>query len=296
MDIDRKALLLYLRDLRDLEIAKMRINELYNQEKMYVENQLAYLKTPNLIKENYEVKTEGSLVCTLVGAVIGLFFGILGISIESGAFTDFIKFICLAIAFFGGIIFVIGLIGAVSETKDISEKNKKASEYNKQEKERVRNSANDAEIIERKWEQRSAYLTSEYNTVDSLLTDYYDQNILAKQYRTLPALIYIYDYMSTSQESFRDTLIHEHMEDGIQKILNKLDLIIQQNEEIIFRQHRIEAQNSKMISQNREMLGTLERTEQNTISSEQYARLSANYSRVSAYFSAATYLEKQNTR
>lgn len=61
--------------------------------------------------------------------------------------------------------------------------------------------------------------------------------------------------MSTSQESFRDVLFHEQMENGIQRILNKLDQIIRQNEHIIFSQHRLEAQNGRMVSQNQQMLG-----------------------------------------
>lgn len=126
-----------------------------------------------------------------------------------------------------------------------------------------------------------------------MLQEYYNQNILAKQYRELSALIYIYDYMSTSQESFRDVLFHEHMEDGIRKILNRLDQIIRQNEHIIFSQHRLEAQNDRMVSQNQQMLGRLERTEANTFTAAQYARISANYDRATAYFAEALYLENK---
>lgn len=126
-----------------------------------------------------------------------------------------------------------------------------------------------------------------------MLTSYYGQNILASQYRNLPALIYIYDYMSTSQESFRDTLIHEHMENGIRKILDRLDTIISQNETIIFNQHRLEAQNNKMVYQNEEMLGSLQRAEQNTLAAAQYGELAANYSKTVAFFAEANYLQKK---
>ena len=47
MDINRNALLLYLRDLRDLEIAKKKISALYSKEKKYMENELVYMKTPS---------------------------------------------------------------------------------------------------------------------------------------------------------------------------------------------------------------------------------------------------------
>ena len=66
MDISREALLLYLRDLRDLEFAKKKISALYNQKEQYMKSQLAYMKTPKLQGENN--KTDGGekfsfLVC-----------------------------------------------------------------------------------------------------------------------------------------------------------------------------------------------------------------------------------------
>ena len=136
-----------------------------------------------------------------------------------------------------------------------------------------------------------SYLSNEFNKVDSILTAYYSQNILPKQYRNIASLIYIYDYMSSSQESFSNALLHEHMEKGIQEILSRLDYIIQQNGYMIFNQHRIEAQNQNIISQNRSMLETLERTERNAVEANQYAQL--NYSKTTAFFAAATYLEQK---
>lgn len=85
----------------------------------------------------------------------------------------------------------------------------------------------------------------------------------------------------------------KYMENGIQKILSRLDYIIQQNEYMIFNQHRIEAQNKNMISQNESMLKSLERTEQNTFESKEYAQLSLNYNKATAFFAAATYLEQR---
>lgn len=75
--------------------------------------------------------------------------------------------------------------------------------------------------------------------------------------------------------------------------MNKLDQIIQQNEYIIFNQHRLEAQNDKIVSQNEKMLGSLERTETNTYAAAQYAQMASNYSKATAYFAAALYLENR---
>lgn len=97
--------------------------------------------------------------------------------------------------------------------------------------------------------------------------------------------------MSSSQENLKDTLIHEHMENGIQRILKKLDYIIEQNQEIIFHNRILEADNEKIIKQNKGMLSTLKQTEINTEMAAQYAEISANYSKVNTFFSCANYLK-----
>ena len=292
MDIDREALVLYLRDLRDLEIAKRKINTLYRQEKGYIEKQIASLKA-----SHFEIEVEwdpmGLIVTPLIfGAPIIFLKWLLG---RMG--TDFIS---RMIGFILKGFMVIGIIGLVvlvaigiGEGIVLCSKRRKARKHNREEEIRLQNNSSEIRRLEAEWQKRSAYWGNEYKKVESLLQEYYNQNILAKQYRELSALIYIYDYMSTSQESFRDVLFHEHMEDGIRKILNRLDQIIRQNENIIFSQHRLESQNDRMVSQNQQMLGRLERTEANTFTAAQYARISANYDRATSYFAEALYLENK---
>lgn len=109
-------------------------------------------------------------------------------------------------------------------------------------------------------------------------------NILAMQYRNLPALIYIYQYMSTSKASLEVVLLHTHMEDGIRRIESKLNEIIAQNEQIIFAQHIAESQNENMLT-------SLSEIEKNTGDAAYYSRMAANYGRTVAYFETARYLE-----
>lgn len=293
MDINRNALLLYLRDLRDLEIAKKKISALYSKEKEYMESNLAYMKTPNLQVENDVPDYSVGFMMLGLGLVMALFFGWMTLSVGIGFFAKLLKLIFGVLTGMGVFMAIAGLFGIVHDDREVSKSNKEAKKHNAEEKARVENNADLAVQMEREYKQTLSYLNSEYSKADSLLTAYYNQNLLPKQYRNLPSLIYIYDYMSTSQESFSDTLIHEHMENGIQKILSKLDYIIQQNEYMIFNQHRIESQNQSMISQNQSMLESLERTEHNTFESKQYAQLSLNYSKATAFFAAAIYLEQR---
>lgn len=293
MDINRNALLLYLRDLRDLEIAKKKISALYSKEKEYMESNLTYIKTPNLQVENDVPDYSFGFMLLGLGVVMTLFFGWMTLNVGIGFFAKLLKLIWGVLTGMGAFMAIVGLFGIVHDDREVSKSNKKAKKHNAEEKARVANNADLAAQMEQEYKQTLAYLSSEYNKADSLLTAYYNQNLLPKQYRNLASLIYIYDYMSTSQESFSDTLIHEHMENGIQKILSKLDYIIRQNEYMIFNQHRIESLNQSMISQNRSMLESLERTERNTFESKQYAQLSMNYSKATAFFAAATYLEQR---
>lgn len=62
--------------------------------------------------------------------------------------------------------------------------------------------------------------------VEQLLTDYYSLNIIPKQYRNIQSIMYIYDYMQSSQEDLRDALFSNQINEGINKIVEKLDTII----------------------------------------------------------------------
>lgn len=135
------------------------------------------------------------------------------------------------------------------------------------------------------------YMKGQYVTVSNLLNDYYNMNLLPNPYRNLASVYYIYDYMSSSQESLQDTFVHEHMENGIQRIISKLDYIIEQNEQIIFSNRILESQNESIKQQNCNMLSSLENIENNSVLCAQYAELAANYTKANAYFSLASYLQ-----
>lgn len=301
MDISREALLLYLRDLRDLEFAKKKISALYNQKEQYMKSQLAYMKTPKLQGENNKTDGGEKFLFWFVGGT-GLFMTCFGGWLMTREFSgllavifelSIVKLIIAGITILGVLMMIVALRSMISAERKVSKSNKKAKKHNADERARVESNANSIAKMEQEYAETLSYLSNEFNKVDSILTAYYSQNILPKQYRNIASLIYIYDYMSSSQESFSNALLHEQIEKGIQEILSRLDYIIQQNGYMIFNQHRIEAQNQNIISQNRSMLETLERTERNTVEANQYAQLSLNYSKTTAFFAAATYLEQK---
>ena len=285
--MNRKALILYIRDLRDLEIAARRIEKLYQEEKKDYEQVLDSLENGKFMSEIEE---------PIFGVLMGC-----GVCFLMGYFCNWLKklvalqlwnycFFGVAIFFwFMGIVFLFAVISGVLEN---SRKRDEAQKNNAREEKRIADNQELINQVKSNWKKKETYIQSEYRKVYELKKNYYDQNILAKPYRNLPALIYIYDYISTSSASLSETLLHEHIDYGIKKIVERLDYIIKQNQAIIFNQHRQEARNQTMIDQNQKMLSTLRRTEANTEQTAQYEKLSANYSRTCAYFSMANYLEK----
>lgn len=363
MDINRDALLLYLRDLRDMEIAKYQIGRMIQQEEQDYQKTDAALQKTDFRKERPEAEkkledipydtgefTLSALKSILLGCLGGFISFCIAwwsgshvyecVTVESGLAK------WIGILFFGGITLAVGgwgifylfanitdiydMVAANRRTKrkneEIQQENKKIRARNKKlasqvkkhnAEERVRQEKNTQLRAEnrQKWSERKQFLQSERSKVEEILQKGYGENILAVPHRNLESVYYIYDYMSTSQASLGDTLIHEHLEDGFQRILARLDVIVENQAEEIFSLRRVEAQNKKQIAQMTSVLDSLDRMERdnraaffqmsntlNTIQdntyqasqyaqqASQYAGIAATYSAVNAYFSGANYL------
>lgn len=320
--MNRDALLLYLKDLRDLEIAKRKIETIFDYEKEKYDEKIRELGRENL----YSVPKKRRLLSECIGIVLGLIFLLVGgigifffiyrmafgtkeiavdggTNIINGQVVHVINFEEIPIGItIGGIVMIVVMIifmvigiyimfDAIRKTKKNKRNIEEVRKHNEKEVLRVENNSSLLQQIQQKWKQRSKYLNEEYNKVNNLLESDYSINILANQYRNLASLYYIYDYMSSSQETLKDTLIHEHMENGIKRIMQKLDYLIEQNQHIIFQNRILEAKNNKIIEQNEKMLKSLQQTEINTHNAAYYAQISANYSEINAYFSMANYLK-----
>lgn len=181
--------------------------------------------------------------------------------------------------------------GLNKEQQEYEEAKEKVEEFNMCEMARYTLNKEKIENLKNDWEERCAYMRKEYEKVNALLKANYDLNIIPSQYRNIASIYYIYDYMSTSNASLEETLIHEHMENGIQRIVERLDYVINLNYEIVIQNRRIEATNQQILQTNKQMLKQLENIEEQAHIATQYAELSANYSEATAYFSLANYLK-----
>lgn len=296
--MDRNALLLYLQNVRDLEVARYWLQVCFQKEKGNYQNQVASLK-----RTDYQSLSDvdapslgcgfvfifllalGSLFCVIMTVIpqsAGGGAGRLPIGLTIFAWISFFVWGGLALCMF------------IVYRENVREYEKTCDNiirHNREEKERGLQNKNTLNSLTTQWKSRTLWFQQEIEKLNTLLKNFYDMNIIPVQFRNLSAVCYIYDYMSTSQESLTTALFDQRLEDGIRRLEAKLDTVISRIETVIYETRCIRQNSERMIAQNSGMLESLQRTESNTLQAAQYAQLSANYSKANAYFGLATYLK-----
>lgn len=296
--MDRNALLLYLRDIRDLEVAKYRTRQLgWDKDNEYriLLKSLGDMKTMVVPDKKGLGKLIFWGIITAISIVIVIWFTIKCLNVT---WWDTLVRITAPILILGFPEFIILAYfwEALSDYKRIKRMRTEAINNNSAELARVQENAENIEMVKDVRSRWNVVIEKRIKNIDEILQKEYSLNILPNQYRNIESIYYIYDYMSSSRASLEDTLMHEHMENGIQRILAKLDDLIATNRQIIFQNRILEASNQKMISQNEKMITSLRNSESNTALAAQYAGIAAGYSAANAYFSAANYLVSTSKR
>ena len=294
--MDRTALVLYLENVRDLEILKKRIEDLWNQELYRYQKDLNDFPT-KLVKptiESENLKLENSFYIWIMIAFISL-IPFLAMSSGTGLAAEAGSFLFGISLFISVIASIFCFIGAVSDR----EERKKTNEYKKLEFQDnvVTVQANKNYIQKRKieWNQVDTYYKNQYSKADAILNRFYDMNIIPQQFRGASGACYLYDYMSSSGESFQLALISNQIEESIKRIEARLDSISRQLSQVLYQQRVIREENrdeiNRRITHDKNMINTLNKMEKNQRNIEEYSRLSANYNEAAALFSLATYLK-----
>lgn len=131
-------------------------------------------------------------------------------------------------------------------------------------------------------------IKKEFEKASELLEQAYDVNIVPKQFRNLYAIYYLSDFINSSNESLSTALLNYNLE----TIKEKLDKIIEQQQEIIINQALTIAQNEKIMKQNENQLRHLASIEQNTDRAAQYAQIASNNAEACAWIGIANYISK----
>lgn len=309
-NMDRMAVLLNLRDLRDLEVAKSCVMRMRNEDWYYYQQDINNLSAVKYIEMKSEENVKEDYILGIACAIIGGIITCISMShLGSGEGWPPILNIIVAIfksptlALLGMIVGVPVLVFGfyiIKGTLDRSEKLEETKEYNENARkhnaeEKARFTKNKPQIKQLKQYQMECdeFWDEELKKIDDLLDESYSVNLVPKIYRRkLAAIQYIYEYMSSSQVSLEYALLSTQIEEGIRRIEEKLDIIIGKLEELVFELHRQEAQNASMMEQNNRMIESLRRTEENTLEASRYAQINACYNKTCAFFALANYLDK----
>ena len=302
---NRDALVLYLENVRDLEILKNRIASLWEQESDRYKRDLndypTEVKKPTIKNEALEL---GSGFFTFF--VLG-FLSILGV-LFSAARTDYNKtgWLVSHLAELGVGLFIflilisligtlICLFGAISDRNEIKQENKEIEKWYQDALITARTNQSYINKRSKEWEKANAFYRRQYSKADLILNNFYAMNIIPKQFRGASGACYLYDYMSSSKESFQMALISNQIEEGIKRIEARLAYISRQLGEVLYQQRVMRDENreeiNRRIEHDNHMINSLKAMENRQENIEAYSRLSANYNEAAALFSLATYLK-----
>ena len=136
------------------------------------------------------------------------------------------------------------------------------------------------------------FLKEKYSKAKELREKLYSANIIPSQYRNVYAAYYIYDYFSTSKETDLDKIIQTML---LEEIKQRLDRVIETQEEIILNQRRelaLQQQNNKALAkQHLEAMNAIARLESNQELQLDYQQMIEGNTAATAFFAAANYIE-----
>lgn len=312
--IDRQALLSHLNDVRALELTKYKLTTQINSNTNQI-NRLGYkmaLKKPNVWGKVSLCFILSFLVCIVV-------FGILGATAFSEYITDKVSVDPIFDDFSGFYLYkyfgneplrspeyiyivpeqpnfnmfllislcVSAVLSAVMAIITAFVRLKKFSEYKKRKR-------TDDVRVESELRQRQALMgendkcISELKELDTVLAQNYSINIIPSQFRNVEGICYLYDYLSTSRESFQSALINFNM--------NRLNInmqnMIRMQGEMLIQQYVTNARLADVKNQNSAMLSRLSAIEQNTELAAKYAAMNEMNTRTISFFKTYEFLRQ----
>lgn len=143
-------------------------------------------------------------------------------------------------------------------------------------------------VLAAKFEAEKVGITNELEALENILEKGYSVNIIPTQFRkNLYAIYYLYDFISSSNQSLSTALLHF----DLNEIKTKLDKIIEQQQNIIIQQSIIMAQNKEKMEYNQKYLKNLVNIEGNTAQAAIYSGIAANNAEACAWIGLANYLK-----
>jgi hypothetical protein len=295
---ERDITLLHLYDLRMLEMAKAKLNNNWIQ----VDNRIKNLG----IAGSFDAPRKGSpevefswIFGVFAAAVallgVGWFIDVLVTEVILGWFNSksslFMRIgtvLAVILAIIGVIMIIIRLIQSIKEHKSYQQRLARYNSVIANDQQRV-----GREIVEQKrLIPIKAEIHKEWEKVGAILKKAYSVNLIPEQYRNLYAVYYLNEYLSTSQESLRDALLHCNLHYNFEAIKQKLDAIYHQVSNLVIEQAITNARLENIQEQNENLLEHAIKTANNTAKAAQYSQIAAANTEAMVYIGIAQYISQ----
>ena len=144
--------------------------------------------------------------------------------------------------------------------------------------------------IRQEWDRKMERFDREIRTAGELLDVYYSLNVLPAEYRNIVSAFYIYEYMSLLSQSLEDTLAFTNLDDGIHRLSEKLDGVILDQKEEILRLRKRDVSSLTAVDEDKEMLLRLAATEPYRDMANTYNLTATTHTSVSLFFAKSDLL------
>lgn len=270
-NFNREVVIQYLSDLRNLEVIILKLSS----RRTETTEQIKLLGIPQFFKRNYPDYPRLLLPTGFILLIVQVFMFIHAISNEDTA------------------ILLLGVVCLIASIYCLLVHSARKSEYEENEYEYQKRIKEDKDRVKKELDKKKSLQTQiqniekELNEAKNLLENSYSVNLIPLQYRNIQAVFYLYNYLSTSQETLQNALLHCNLEE----IKTKMDIMIKQQSDMILEMAIQNSQLSEIREQNKNLLNYAAQMEQNTTLAAQYARIAANNSRITAWIGLANYIK-----
>lgn len=295
---DRRILVPYLQDVcstellcsrlsREIENCRREINQLSNRVNQKIIDPIK--PHPSAYATDSDKKIN-NFVYILIWVIIPIIVGCWVYSAIGTESVGFLLVVALVVIFLGG----PGILEVISDNEDENIKYKNAvEEYNKKLaiNQNIRQQIPDWRDKIREKQSYLCTLQARFNSASKLRDEVYDVNIIPSKYRDIHAAYYLYDYFNTSRETDLDKIIQTLL---LEEIKQKLDKIIEQNEQIILNQRiqlALQERQNLMIQENHhEQMEAIARLERNQELQMDYQQMIIKNQVVTNFILEAEYL------
>lgn len=281
---NRDVLNNYLYNVRVLEVAKNNLLKIRDKTLYQINN----LGIPQFQNDDFGYYSrnwsafDGSDLATVWGFAALLFFGIW---IVGAIICDIFE---CGFGFFGFLMALTVILAIVFTIYDIYDSDKRDAIHSQDVAEDDKRVKEENELKQMLIDEEIPNIESELEQIENLLVEAYSINIIPLKFRNIYAAYFLYDYISTSTATLNEALLHCDLD----TIIQKLDEIIEQQQEIIMELAYSNALNQQIIQQNEQILQHAIATENNTALAAQYSKVAATNSSVTAYIQVCDYLRR----